>query len=92
MALGTSYAHSLRCRTGITGYIAGDAFVTMYEKHPDYEYTALIRTEENAKQVTSKYPSVKTVIGDLDSFDLIKEHAAKNDIVLRTFKYNLIIL
>lgn len=69
--------------TGITGYIAGDAFVTLYKKHPDYEYTALIRSEEKAKQVTSKYPGVNIAIGDLDSYDLIKEQAAKNDIVLR---------
>lgn len=69
--------------TGISGYIAGDAFVTLHERHPDYEYTALVRTAEKAKQVTTKYPSVKTVIGDLDNYDLIKELAAKNDIVLR---------
>ncbi|KAJ4390723.1 hypothetical protein N0V93_004321 [Gnomoniopsis smithogilvyi] len=68
--------------TGITGYIAGDAFVTLYEKHPDYEYTALVRSEEKAKQVSRTYPSVKIVIGDLDSYDLIKAQAAKNDIIL----------
>lgn len=75
----------VRHSTGITGYIAGDAFVTLHERHPDYEYTALVRTEEKAKQVTTKYRKVKTVIGDLDNYNLIKEYAASNDIILREF-------
>jgi len=69
--------------TGITGYIAGDAFVTIDEAHPDYEYTVLIRTEDKAKVVKEKYPHVRVVIGDLDSSDLIKEEASKADVVLR---------
>lgn len=69
--------------TGITGYIAGDAFVAIYEKHPDYEYTALVRSEDHAKKITEKYPSVKVVLGNLDSYDLLKKEAAKADIVLR---------
>lgn len=59
--------------------------MTLNERHPDYEYTALVRTAEKAKQVTSKYPNVKIVIGDLDNYDLIKEQAATNDIILREY-------
>lgn len=59
--------------------------MTLHERHPDYEYTALVRTEDKAKQVTTKYPNVKTVIGNLDNYDLIKEQAATNDIILREY-------
>jgi len=30
--------------TGATGYIGGDTLFALYEKHPDYEYAALIRS------------------------------------------------
>ncbi|PSK37251.1 hypothetical protein B9Z65_1993 [Elsinoe australis] len=68
--------------TGITGYIAGDATYTLHKAHPDYEYTALVRTEDKANAVKKAYPSIRTVIGDLDSADLIKAESAKADIVL----------
>jgi hypothetical protein len=35
-------AHS----TGATGYIGGDTLYALYNKHPEYEYTALVRTGE----------------------------------------------
>jgi nucleoside-diphosphate-sugar epimerase len=31
-------------RTGATGYIGGDTLFALYEKHSDYEVTALVRT------------------------------------------------
>lgn len=68
--------------TGVTGYIAGDAFSVLQEKHPEYEYTALVRTDEKAEIVKKAYPSTRTVIGDLDNSDLLKEEASKADIVL----------
>jgi len=70
--------------TGITGYVAGDAFVTIYNAHPDFEYSALVRTEDKANDVKEKYPSVRVVLGDLDSSELIEKEAARADIVLRT--------
>jgi uncharacterized protein YbjT (DUF2867 family) len=30
--------------TGATGYIGGDTLFALYSKHPEYEYTALVRT------------------------------------------------
>lgn len=69
--------------TGVTGYIAGDAFSVLQSKHPEYEYTALVRTNQKADVVKKAYPSTRTVIGDLDNSDLLKEEASKADIVLR---------
>lgn len=68
--------------TGITGYIAGDAFYALHKAHPDYEYSALIRTEEKAGKVRASYPDVRVVIGGLDDSSIIEEESAKADIVL----------
>ncbi|KAI5196548.1 hypothetical protein AUEXF2481DRAFT_44339 [Aureobasidium subglaciale EXF-2481] len=70
--------------TGATGYIGGDTLYELYNKHPEYSYTALVRTEEKGKSVTDKFPKVKTVQGDNDSGDLLKEEASKADIVIHT--------
>ncbi|KAJ4349829.1 uncharacterized protein N0V89_008448 [Didymosphaeria variabile] len=70
--------------TGATGYIGGDTLYHLYNKYPNYEYTAIVRTEEKGKQVTSKFPKVRTVKGDNDSIDLLKEESAKADIVIHT--------
>ncbi|GME38239.1 NAD-dependent epimerase/dehydratase [Neofusicoccum parvum] len=70
--------------TGATGYIGGDALYALHKKHPDWSYTALVRTKEKGAQVTQAYPDVTLVYGDLDSYDLIKEQAAKADIVVHT--------
>ncbi|KXT09088.1 hypothetical protein AC579_5295 [Pseudocercospora musae] len=68
--------------TGITGYIAGDAFYVLYKAHPDYEYSALLRTQEKADKVTSLYPNLRPVIGSLDDSSVLEEEASKADIVL----------
>ncbi|KXG49812.1 Semialdehyde dehydrogenase, NAD-binding [Penicillium griseofulvum] len=67
--------------TGATGYIGGDGLFTIASTHPDWEFSALVRSEEKANQVTSKYPQIRTVIGDLDSSELIEEEVKKADIV-----------
>ena len=68
--------------TGVTGYIAGDALYALHQKHPDYEYSALVRTQEKADKVKSLYPNVRPVIGGLDDSSIIEEEASKAHIVL----------
>ncbi|KAJ5462922.1 hypothetical protein N7475_007866 [Penicillium sp. IBT 31633x] len=67
--------------TGATGYIGGDGLFAIASAHPDWEFSALVRSEEKAKQVTSKFPQIRTVIGDLDSSKLIEEEVKNADIV-----------
>jgi N-acetyl-gamma-glutamylphosphate reductase len=67
----------------VTGYIAGDALHLLHEKHPDWDYTCLVRTEDKAKTVKEAYPNVKIVLGDLEASSILEEQAAKADIVLR---------
>jgi hypothetical protein len=69
----------------VTGYIAGDALHLLQEKHSDWDYTCLVRTEDKAKIVKEAYPNVKIVLGDLEASSILEAEAAKADIVLREF-------
>jgi N-acetyl-gamma-glutamylphosphate reductase len=69
--------------TGVTGYIAGDCLYTISRAHPEWSYSALVRTQEKADIVKRAYPDVRIVLGGLDDFDLLKHEAANADIVLR---------
>jgi N-acetyl-gamma-glutamylphosphate reductase len=73
----------------VTGYIAGDALYALNEKHPDYEYSALVRTQEKADIVKKAFPNVRIVLGGNDDSELLKEEAAKADIVLRMLNVNV---
>lgn len=68
-------------RTGATGYIGGDGFYTIATAHPDWQLSILVRSKEKAAQVTTKYPEVRIVHGDLDSVDIIAEEVKNADIV-----------
>lgn len=67
----------------MTGYIAGDALYVLNKAHPDYEYAALVRSQEKADKVKAAYPNIRIVLGDLDDSSILEEEAAKADIVLR---------
>jgi hypothetical protein len=69
--------------TGITGYIGGDAFHVLSQEHPDFEYAALIRTQEKADYVKGLYPNLRVVIGSNDDSEIITKESAWADIVLR---------
>ncbi|KAI4594576.1 hypothetical protein KJ359_007664 [Pestalotiopsis sp. 9143b] len=70
--------------TGVTGYIGGDILHALNQAHPDWEYSALIRSQDKAKQVQTKYPKINAIIGGLDDSDIIKDAASKADIVIHT--------
>ncbi|KAI0865975.1 nucleoside-diphosphate-sugar epimerase [Xylaria cubensis] len=69
--------------TGATGYIGGDALYSLYQAHPDFEFTLLVRNEEKAKLVSGQYPNAKFVYGNLEDSQVIEEAAAAADIVVR---------
>jgi N-acetyl-gamma-glutamylphosphate reductase len=75
--------HSPYNRTGATGYIGGDALVTLFARHPEFSYSVLVRTTEKAKQVKAQYPEIRIVLGDLDDSPLLQQESAAADIVLR---------
>ncbi|KAI9929800.1 hypothetical protein ASPWEDRAFT_48029 [Aspergillus wentii DTO 134E9] len=67
--------------TGSTGYIGGDSLYAISAAYPDWQLSALVRNEAKAAQLTSQYPNVRAVIGDLDSADIIEEEVKNANIV-----------
>lgn len=47
--------------------------------------TALVRDGGQAAAVKAALPQVKTVVGNLDSVDILARLSAESDIVLRTY-------
>ena len=76
-------------RTGVTGYIAGDALYVLSKAHPEYEYAALVRSKDKADIVQKAYPSVRIVLGGLDDAETLRAECARADIVLRGWKIYL---
>lgn len=55
----------------------------MVAQHPDFSYSALVRTTEKAERVKSQYPNIRIVLGDLDDSALLEKESAAANIVLR---------
>lgn len=71
--------------TGVTGYIGGEVAVVLSRKHPEYKLVFLVRNSEQSKIVKATFPSAETVIGDLDSHDILVEQGKRANVVLRKF-------
>lgn len=71
--------------TGASGYVGGQFIPNMRAKHPSYQIISLVRTKETGEKLTSKYPSVQIVIGDLDSSSLLVEQSKLADVVIRIY-------
>jgi uncharacterized protein YbjT (DUF2867 family) len=69
--------------TGASGYIGGQFLHNLSLKHPDYQVTALVRTEEQKEKISNLQPATTFLIGDLDSSEVIIEESKKADVVLR---------
>ncbi|KAI5286810.1 hypothetical protein KEM54_006489 [Ascosphaera aggregata] len=69
--------------TGATGYICGDLLYVVAKAHPDWELSALVRTDERAQQLRRHYSNVRIVKGTLDSADVVEEEVKNADIVYR---------
>lgn len=66
--------------------MGGETFFQLYSKHPDFEYTLLLRNEARGKLFYEKYPpkeNIHLVYGSLDSVDVIEKAAAEVDVVVR---------
>jgi N-acetyl-gamma-glutamylphosphate reductase len=57
----------------------------LYNKHPEYSYTALVRSQEKGELVKKAFPNVKLRIGELKDSKILEEEAAGADVVIRTF-------
>ncbi|KAF7872765.1 uncharacterized protein EAF02_008836 [Botrytis sinoallii] len=70
--------------TGTTGYTGGDTLYTLYNAHPDWEFTALVRNSDRGAPVAAAFPKVHLVYGTLEDASILEEEAAKADVVLHT--------
>ena len=68
-------------RTGATGFIGGSVLEKLIKEFPELEITALLR--KPVPEFKQRYPKVKIVLGDFDSFDVIEKAASEADIVIR---------
>jgi nucleoside-diphosphate-sugar epimerase len=75
--------HLIFCR--YSGYIGGHQLAPLQKMHPEYHLVALVRDESQAKVIKTAYPTIETVIGDLDSDQVLQAEAAKADVVLSKF-------
>lgn len=64
------------------GFIGSTLLVHLKEKRPDLHLTALTRRDEQAQEL--KQLGVEPVRGSLDDVDIIKNNAAKADIIFHT--------
>ncbi|KAF3927779.1 hypothetical protein ABW20_dc0100320 [Dactylellina cionopaga] len=69
---------------GATGYIGGTVLADLTTRYPSIAITALVRTKEKASLITAAHPSVTTILGDLDSTDILISEASKSDIIITT--------
>lgn len=68
--------------TGASGYIGGDILHVLRALHPEYECSVLLRDSTKAAAVQKAHPTVRVVLGELDSESLIEEEASRADVVV----------
>lgn len=68
--------------TGVTGFVGGTILSCLSKAHPNIRIKALIRKEEDAKELQSVYPKLTPIIGDLSSLSLLTSTAADADFVI----------
>ena len=71
---------------GATGFIGASVFDLLYAKHPEYRYTALVRSNEKGTALINRYPLVHVIIGDANRMELIQAESAKANIVIGIFQ------
>jgi nucleoside-diphosphate-sugar epimerase len=67
------------------GYIGGHLLAPLQKQHPEYQLVALVRTESQVKIIKAAFPTIETVIGDLDIDQVLQTEAAKADVVLSKY-------
>lgn len=75
--------------TGVTGYIGGEILYQFLQSFPNFEIVALVRTPEKVKLIEDgSKGKVKTVLGSLDSLDIIREETESSDIIINAASNN----
>lgn len=75
---------------GATGFIGATVYDLIYAKHPEYDYTALVRTKQKAEEFVAHYPLTRAIVGDLSDAQLIESEAEKANIVISKHPHCLV--
>ncbi|ROW17613.1 hypothetical protein VPNG_00790 [Cytospora leucostoma] len=67
---------------GGTGHLGGAVLDLLQREHQDVPLRALIRSDDKASRLRSRYPKVAAVIGDLGSLAVLEEESRSADIVV----------
>lgn len=70
-------------RTGASGYIGGEALYALVKSHPEYYIRALVRDAVKGHAISSAFPSVQVVEGNLDDASILAAEVSRADVVLR---------
>jgi hypothetical protein len=64
--------------------VGGDAVFALLKKYPEWEPSirVLVRDLEKGKAISTVFPKIQLVVGDLNDANLLEEEAGKADIVL----------
>lgn len=80
-----SQSELVRYLLTVDSFVGGEILHTLARAgHSGLHITSLVRDSSKAEQVQLAYPDVKTILGDLDDADLVKEESKAADVVLST--------
>ncbi|KAM5358599.1 hypothetical protein ACJZ2D_015144 [Fusarium nematophilum] len=68
--------------TGASGYVGGQVLRELVRGHPEYAISALVRDATAAANIAQVFPSIRTVVGDLDDGNLVEKEASQASVVL----------
>lgn len=74
---------------GATGYIGGEVLHQFIQSFPDFEIVALVRTSEKGKLIEDATKGkVKTILGSLDSLNIIREETESSNVIINAASNN----
>jgi len=68
---------------GATGFVGGDLIAQLTTTHAEYQLSALVRTPDQASALSTKFPSIRTVIGDFASREVLLKEASDTDVIVQ---------
>jgi len=77
-----AYENTEYLRIGATGHIGGAVLDLITSEPPELSILALVRDEQKSERLVAKYPRVSTLIGDLDSTELLETSSYNADVVI----------
>lgn len=70
---------------GASGYIGGSTLSALVQKHPSWHITVIVRNQDQASTIQNTFPAaaISTIIGSLETAEVLATEAAKASITLQ---------